>query len=297
MNYSILRLFIAINLLVIVSLLAQAGKNYPFGKYWEFGVFVNTANFHGDLSENQNSFLNNTPFSSYFYQDRKFGGGILINKMFTPIWGVKGIFEYAQLAGRNEKLNARFQGDLFLYTTNVVFDWSNAFLGEDKYRKWSSYAYIGIGFSETRSNAYDLQSGIQIGSTGYKISKYGNGYQRMTETTIPIGLGATYKLNKSITLFFEWNRYFVNTNKLDAFVIESTRYESVGNLVLGATYKFDLPSHIVPNSNPRYNGKSPDPSIREYNKNNHVIMKTKANKKALKQRKKYGRKKNRNNRW
>jgi hypothetical protein len=190
-----------------------------------------------------------------------------------------------------------FEGDLFEYSVAGLIDISNIIYGLDRYRKWNFYVFLGVGFTETRSILYDLNTGDRIGSTGFRLSKTGNSYRRMTELTFPIGAGVKYCVGRKMNVFFEITRHIVHTSKLDAYPVEGTNFESLGLMNIGFTYDFRLPNHWTPARNPRYNGKSPDASIRAFNKRKHVVMKTKSYKKAKRKRKKYGRKRRRRHRW
>jgi len=267
-----------------------------FDDGWSFSGFVGSSNFHGDLTDKTNSFMNNTPFSKYFYQDRKLGGGIYVDKMFGQVMGVRGILLYSGMKSTKESEKIYFQGDMFEYSIAAYSNLSNLILGYSRRRPWDIYAYMGIGFSETRSIAYDMNTGDVVGSTGYKVFKNGN-FERMTEVVVPVGLGATYSFTKQANIFIEFTRHFVHTDRLDGFPVDGTTVESLGLVNVGLTYNFRLPSHWQTQRNPRYDGKSPDRAIRAFNKKKHVVMKTKANKKALKRRKRYGRKRFKRHRW
>ncbi len=289
-------IFSFITIFLLLANFANSQRSYLFTREWKISMFIGSTTFHGDVSDKTNSFMNNTPFSKYFYQDRKVGGGFYVDKMFTPYWGVRGTLLYAKMKSTKESSKIYFEGDLFEYSVSGLIDFSNIFLGVDRYRVWNFYGFIGVGFTETRSILYDLNTGARIGSTGFRVGKTG-AYKRMTELTFPVGLGVKYEIGKKINLFFEFTRHIVKTDRLDAYPVDGTKFESLGMMNLGFTYNFRLPNHWTPARNPRYNGKSPDRSIRAFNKKKHVVMKTKAYKKAKKSRKKYGRKRRRNNRW
>ncbi len=264
---------------------------------WKISGFIGTSNFHGDITDNTNSFINNTPFSKYFYQDRKMGGGIYVDKMFGNVMGVRGVLMFSDMKSSKESDKIYFTGNTFEYSIAAYSNLSNLFFGYSRRRNWDVYVFLGIGYSETRSTAYSMTTGAVVGSTGYKKSNDGNRFLRMTEVVVPVGLGASYKFSKIAYVFVEVTRHFVNTNKLDAYPVEGTAIESLGLLNIGLSYNFALPSHWQIYRTPRYNGKSPDPAIRAFNKRKHVVMKTKANKKALKRRKRYGRKRFKRHRW
>lgn len=294
-----LRKLLIINLFVFFVLpqsILVGQRNYLFTREWSVSGYIGSSNFHGDVSDNTNSLLNNTPFSKYFYQDRRLGLGLYVDKMFTPVFGVRGNLLYAEMKSTKESDKIYFTGNLFLYSISGLVDFSNIFLGVDKYRAWNFYGFIGVGYSESRSTLYDMNTDAVKGTNGFRM--YKGSYRRMTELTFPVGLGATFSIGSKAEIFVELTRNVVLTNKLDAFPVEKTKMESLGLVNIGVTYDFSLPNHwsMAPR-NPRYNGKSTDPSIKAFNKKKHVVMKTKASKKALKQRKKYGRKARRKQRW
>ncbi len=289
--------YILLILGLFVSVVTKGQQSYLFTRNWSASFFVGTSNFHGDVADYSKGFVNNTPFSKYFYMDRRFGLGVNIDKMFNPYLGVKGMFMYSAIKGSSDKYKLYFNGDLYEYSFALKFDISNTFFGVDKYRKYDAYAFVGIGFSELRSELYDI-NGNQIGRIGYLITKPGRGPQRTTEIVVPIGLGGTYHQSKDLSFFFEITRHIINSSKVDAYPLEGgAKYESVGMINIGLTYHFRLPNHWSIGGNPRYNGRSNDPSIRKFNKKKHVVMKTKSNKRARKMRRKYGRKRFKRHRW
>jgi hypothetical protein len=289
--------FSLFSLLFLISIRVEAQQSYSFTQQWSIHGYLGATNFHGDMTDKTNSFLNNTPFSKYFYQDRRIGFGIYVDKMFTPYYGIRGNLLYTNMKSTKESDKIYFAGTSFIYTLSGLLDVGNLILGVDKYRVWNGYFFLGIGYSETQANAYDFLTGKQIGSTGYVISPRGGSFRRMTEVCVPLGIGVKYKIEKSTEVFAEITRQIVLTNKLDAYPVEGTKIESLGMINLGISYDFNLPSNWTAGGTPRYNGKSPDPSIRAFNKKKKVVMRTNAYKKATKKRYKYGRKKFRKHRW
>ncbi|MCK5846819.1 MAG: outer membrane beta-barrel protein [Bacteroidales bacterium] len=276
----------------------KSQSHYRFQDHWNTSFFVGTTNFSGDVSDNANSFKDNNPFSKYFYQDRRFGLGIYLDKMFNPYFGMRGLFMYASMKSTKESEKIYFTGNLFEYSLSGVFDLTNTFLGIDKRREYQVYAFLGLGLTETKSELFNLVNDTLINREGYTVEKEGRGAKRLTELVMPIGIGARYIINKSFSVFGEFTTHIVFSNKIDAYPVEGTVTERLGMINVGVTYYFRLPSHwSFGRGNIRYNGKSSDPSIRAFNKRKRVVMQTKAHKKAMKKRKKYGRKRSRKNRW
>jgi len=284
-------------LFIFIYTSGNAQKHYSFSNNWNTSFFVGTTNFHGDVSDNANSFKNNNPFSKYFYQDRRFGLGIYVDKMFNPYVGMRATVLWATMKSTKESEKIYFTGNFFEYSLSIVVDFTNIFMGIDKYREYQVYGFLGFGLTETRSELYHLGTDSLLYKVGYHVEKDGRGPSRLTEAVVPLGLGARYKISKEFSVFGEFTSNVVFSNKIDAYPVEGTIYESVGMINVGVTYFFKLPSHWGGNGSQRYNGKSSDPSIRKFNKKKRVIMKTSANKRAVKKRHKYGRKRFRKSRW
>jgi len=290
------------SLLFVLSLFitnnSVAQQSYPFGQEWVINGYVGTTKFYGDCSDNTNSIFSNSPFSKYFYQDRRFGAGVYIDKKINPFITLRGTLLYASLKSTKESEKIYFIGDTYEYSLSVVVDFTNIFFGIDKYRPWNIYGFIGIGFTETLSDLYDLNTGAHLLPSGDIDSLFvGGTKKRVTETTMPLGIGINYKVERNTKVFFEFTRHIVHTNKLDAYPVEGTNFESFGLINIGISYDFNLPSHWGFSSNPRYNGKSTDPAIKAFNKKKRVVMNTKAKKRAMKKRKNYGRSKRKKHRW
>lgn len=271
----------------------SAQSHYRFTRHWNVSAYLGTSNFHGDVSDNSNSFRNSNPFSKYFYQDRRFGGGIYIDKMFNPYIGARAAFMYANMKSTKESKKIYFTGDIYDYSLSMVFDVSNIFMGVDKYRNYQFYGFIGVGLSETRSELYGLLNDSLIHRIGFYIANEGSSPERLTELTIPVGIGFRYKFAKDFSVFGEVTRHVVISNKIDAYPVDGTMYESLGLINVGVTYFFRLPNHWTASRSTKYNGKSSDPSIRKFNKQKRVVMNTKQNKTSRKKRKNYGFKKKR----
>ena len=285
----ILSLIYLLLVFTVFTVSVNAQRHYKFSSNWNTSFFVGTTNFHGDVSDSGNSFKDNNPFSKYFYQDRRFGLGIYVDKMFNPYIGMRGLLMYATMKSTKESEKLYFEGNFYEYSLSGLLDLTNIFLGHDKYRAYQVYGFLGIGMTETKSELFNLTNDSLLNQIGYKVEKEGRNPKRLTEVVMPVGIGARYKINKQLSVFGEFTSHIVFSNKIDAYAVDGTIQERVGLINVGLTYFFSLPSHwSIGNGNIRYNGKSSDSSIRKYNKNNHVVMKTKAYKSALKKRKKYG---------
>ena len=275
----------------IMSMVASTGayaQFYGFNKGWQVGVGVGSTKFYGDLSDNTNSFIKNTPFSKFFYQDRKFGGLFFLEKSINPYFGVRGMLFGGEIKSTQESTKQYFEGNYFDYSLSLTFNFSNMIFGRDNSRFTRIYGFAGIGMSESRSLKYDLVTGNIIATNGYDEPKHAGGARRpMTEVVYPIGLGVSLFASEDFNLNIEGHLHMVSTNKLDANPIEGRSIESVGFLTITAVYNFGISGFGSRGGHRSFEGRSNDPALREFNKRKRVVMRTKYNRKAFKKRRRF----------
>ena len=267
---------------------AKTQRTYFFTEEWNVGLGVGANTFYGDLTDKFNRFLSNTPFSKYFYQDRQAMAVFVLEKKINMYFGVRGYLSYGNIKSTKESDKQYFKAHLFEYSLSGTIDFTNLFGGYNRYRQWSIYGAIGIGFTESRTWKYDMISGKLIGTNGFGRPKHEGGkYVPMTETVLPMAVGFRYKFIPQFSMNIELALHPIRTDKLDATIADDSWWEGYGIIWLGFNYHFDLPDHWqIGNRNPRYNGRSNDPAIKAFNKRKAVVMKTKGYKKGLKRRKK-----------
>lgn len=204
---------------------------------WGFGLHFGGTSFFGDLAGNSGG-LNNTPFSKYFYQDRRTMSGVVLEKWFAPYFGVRGFMGYGQIQGTKETSNAWFEANIFNYNLQAMVDLTNLFFGINRKRIVSVTGFIGIGFTESRTWKYSPVDGNLIGTNGFGSPKTPEGkYIPMTETVLPFGVLTSIFVANKLSLFVEASFNPINSDKLDAtpnvnnsFIsgIEGYSYFSVG---------------------------------------------------------------------
>lgn len=276
-------LYVIVSLLLSISGL-KAQRTYFLSEEWSVGLNAGATTFYGDLTDKANRFFSSTPFSKYFYQDRQWMASLTLEKKINIYFGVRGNLNYGNIKSTQESVKAYFKAHLFEYSLSGTIDFTNIFMGYDRFRTWGIYGTAGIGFTESRTWKYSMTSGELIGTNGFGIPKREGGrYVPMTETVIPIGLGFNYKPFDDFSFQVELSYRPIHTDKLDATLSDKSSLEAYGMINVGATYHFALPNHWrLGSRNPRYNGRSTDPAIKAFNKRKHVIMKTKGYKRGLK---------------
>jgi hypothetical protein len=267
----------SINSLIIFLALFMYSWNtyaqvYSFTKGWSVGLAAGATKFHGDLTD-RSSFLDETPFSAYFYKERKFAGTFVLEKAISPYFGIRGMILYGSIESSQKASDEYFEADYFDYTLNLTLDFTNIILGPDGLRDYRVFGFVGMGLSHS--------STIKYNSTTGKIVSGRIGQKSMIETIGPIGIGFSLFPNRVVSYNFESSLHIVHTNKLDRTPVVGTIFESVGFISLGVVFNLYPSDAHVRNRN-SFEGRSNDPSIRAFNKRRRVVMRTRRNRKAFK---------------
>jgi len=264
-------------------------QTYRLSQQWKIGAYIGATKFYGDLTDNSNSILNNTPFSSYFYQDRKVAGSFYIEKWINPYVGIRGMFFGGELKSTQESSKQYFEANYFDYSLAMSLNFSSMIWGPDNNRNLSIYGFGGIGLSESRTWKYDMNTGKIIATNGFGDPNHEGGARKpMTEMVFPVGLGISLFASNPLSVNIEGHLHYVTTNKLDATPVDGTTFETVGFISIGLVYSFNISGLRFGGGNYRtFEGRSNDPALREFNKRKRVVMQTKMSRKAMKKRKKF----------
>jgi len=272
-----------ISLFVFLALFVYSQNTYAqvynFTKGWSVGLAGGATKFHGDLTD-RSSFLDETPFSAYFYKERKFAGTFILEKAISPYFGIRGMILYGSIEGSQKASDENFEADYFDYTLNITLDFTNIILGPDGLRDYRIFGFVGMGLSHSNTIKYNTTTG--------KIVSGRIGQNNMVETIGPIGIGFSLFPNREVSYSFESSLHIVHTNKLDRTPIVGTTFESVGFISLGVVFNL-FPSDAHVRHRNSFEGRSNDPSIRAFNKRRRVVMRTQRNRKAFKKLRRRGR--------
>ena len=261
-------------LLFSVSLNTNA-QIYSAKDGWSIGIAGGATKFHGDLSDKGSSFINGTPFSSFFYTERRFAGSFYVEKMISPYFGVRGILLNGTVMSSQKSVNQYFEADYFDYTLSLTLDFTNIILGPKRSRDYRVFGFVGMGLSHSRTVKYDMTTNAIIGGNGSK--------NKMIETVGPVGLGISFLSSQMFSFNFESSLHIVHTNKLDGTPVGSTSFEKVGYISFGVVYNFNRGDGHGRNSN-SYEGRSDEQALKEFNKRKRVVMRTNQNRKSFKKR-------------
>lgn len=283
--------FLIISIILISLGMSMNTQAQPYGisKAWRIGAGVGATKFYGDLTDNANSFINNTPFSKYFYQDRKLGYSFFLEKSLNPYFGIRGMFFGGKIKSTQESSKQYFEANYFDYSLSLTMDFTNMIFGDDDGRSVRFFGFAGIGLSESRTWKYDMNTGNIIATNGFgEPKREGEPLSPMTEMVYPIGLGVSLFANEDFNLNIEGHLHMVSTNKLDATPVPGTKIEMVGFISVAVVYNFSMNGFGRRGSGSQtFEGRSNDPSLREFNKRKRVVMRTKYNKNSFKKRRRF----------
>ncbi|MEI8203897.1 MAG: OmpA family protein [Bacteroidota bacterium] len=216
-------------ILLPTLLLAQE----PLKKTWDnWSLNVNGGQtlFIGDISKN-------FEFYRPSLEETASAFGIILSKDLSCVFSLRGQLMYGSLYGKKDVFkgggaaNRYFKAIYWNYNINTAIDLARLFGKCDPDRKFSFYGVIGIGFTNFKTKLYNTLTDQVIASWGYGRPEDGTHYW-VTDITVPIGLGMSYKIGKRFSVSLESTLNMVNTEKLDAtkgmFSKDGYYYTSVG---------------------------------------------------------------------
>lgn len=163
------------------------------------------------------------------------GFGITLNKQFSSILGIQGMFQKGAVGGIRTKVNAHFNASFLTYGINVKINFLPIFYPKLKAPKLAIYGITGIGFCDFKTHQNKISDNSLIFSYGY--GEFGQENKKTTETVVPLGLGLKYKISKHFDLGVEATINNLNSDKLDARVVTGSAKDKYGYTALTLTYK------------------------------------------------------------
>ena len=209
---------------------------------WSVGVNFGSLLFYGDIRQ-----YDYYPVTEP-QNERKWGYGLTVTKLISPILGFQGQILNGSLTGvkrgvKNKTTGSSTQGyyfntDVFEYDVNAIINLSNiSFSGNIRPRKLTLYSLVGFGVTNFRTQLYSLRTGKVVKRYGY--DKNGGELPRTSEVVIPIGAGLKYRINKQFDVSLEATMRNVNSDKIDGRVVKTSAKDKYGYFNVGVGYKFD----------------------------------------------------------
>ena len=245
-------------------------------KDWSVSGELGLSYFFGDVNDNHNRISNNTPLSSFYWDNKEFMSSITLAKQMDRFWGVRLHLLYGNLAGTNDNIRVSFNGKVFESDIDVTFNFIDMIFKRPEKTKFKYYAFVGLGISKYRAVSSVMNTGKFINQVGYQDS--GRFVSKLnTDALMSFGLGIKYNLNKQCFFTFETSLRYINTDILDAYSSSSSKVEGFGFMSIGFGYKFDF--RIWKGSNgdswQKSKGKKNDPRNSGMNNNKKTRLRNK----------------------
>lgn len=245
------------------GIIAQSyNKTSNSRSYWQLNANGGTSLFFGDikqykywpLEENENEW--------------RFGGGFMLIKQISPVFGLRGQALFGQLSGTKRSLNRYFETDYIEFNLNTTVSLRNLI---SKYRSnqfWNVYFSIGVGITNYNTAVMDLTTKEVVQRVGYGNGKSFGG--RTLQGIATGGLGLDFRLSNSWNIILESAFRFMNSDQLDGR-ISGTGNDVYNYTSIGLSYKFGRSNRSRNDDNYSYfkqkeKSKSEDETDYHYNK-------------------------------
>ena len=200
-----------------------------YSSYWQINLSGGTSLFFGDLK--QTRFL---PISTNNNEWRT-GGGLMVTKQFTPVFGLRGQGLYGQLAGTLRAANQYFENDYIEFNLNTTLSLTNLFWKYNPTRCCNVYLLAGVGLLNYNTTVYDFRTSIMIAQEG---NGYGHGIGgRTLEGMVMGGIGIDFRLNDRWNINLETASKAVNSDMMD-HMKGGFKYDTYNYTSVGISYKF-----------------------------------------------------------
>ncbi len=216
----------------------KVSKTDQFQPYWQVNANVGNSLFFGDLK--QKSFM---PASISGHTEWRMGAGLMLNRQFTPVFGLRAQVLYGQLSGISTSANRYFEGDYLDFNLNGTFSLNNLISGYNPERKLNVYLVAGVGLTNYNSSLYNLANASLINKMG---DGHGHGLGgRTLEGIMTGGAGLSYKINDKWNVNLESVSHVLNSDMMD-MTVGGSKYDMYNYTSLGVSLKFGQRKHSKP---------------------------------------------------
>lgn len=200
-----------------------------FKSYWHLNFNGGTSLFFGDIKQYQFA-----PVSNY-ENEWRFGGGVMLGKQISPVFGVRGQFLYGKLAGTRRPSNLYFEADYLEFNLNSTIGLRNIFQKYKHGQFWNAYLLLGIGLTNHNTELMELNTKKVIKRVGHGSGKSFGG--RTLEGMLMGGIGLDLRLSNRININLESANRILNSDDLDGKV-SGFKYDVYNYTSFGISYKF-----------------------------------------------------------
>lgn len=208
--------------LIIIPIFVSAQNQSPensrnFDPHWYISLNGGISQFWGDVSGK--GFFERIP-------DDKLMGGAAIGHQFTPVFGLRGNFQYGSLYSEKEEattLSTMETDPLIDFSLQSTFSFFNLFADYEPERKFDIYGILGLGLTQwdTELKSNGSNAGNSDASAAY----------------VPAGAGISYDFTNTFSIGMEqlWNA--ANSDMIDV-TKGGFDYDIYSNTRLNLTLKF-----------------------------------------------------------
>ena len=160
------------------------------------------------------------------------GYGGTLDKQLGDVFSARGQLLMATAKGTKRVTHEYFKADIFEYSLQLNLDLTNLAFPDKRDKIAYIYGYTGLGFSNWRTNVYNLYTDKALRGNGHNGKGPGG---RTTEVVFPFGGGIKMFINKKWNIYLESSFRILNSDKLDA-TIGGSKHDMYNYSSIGITY-------------------------------------------------------------
>ncbi|MDT8309348.1 MAG: hypothetical protein RQ866_07435 [Bacteroidales bacterium] len=271
-----MKYIITLSIVILCSLSAkESNSQIRFVNEWSLTLHGSAVTFYGDISDKEYFFLNNgsfpdgysyspgkgnnNPFATQNLQHRKPAFGLTLDKYIYPCIAVGAGFFKGSLYDQRQSFGMEIKTDYWESIFFISLNITRIIYPHDPERRFSWFVYSGIGLTNFIAQRYDIETGEIL---AHKGSEH---WGRASEGVVPVGVGAAFKITRSLFFNAMGSLRGMNTDLLDAYESNISGIEGYGYVTIGIQYKFNLVSEVLAPLHVPYKPKSNEPALKKYN--------------------------------
>ncbi len=217
-------------LLLTPNIISQSyNKVSNFNSSWQINANAGTSLFFGDIKQYQFAPVSNNE------NEWRFGGGLMLVKQISPIFGIRGQFLYGELAGTRREWNLFFESNYIEFNLNTSISVRNIVQKHKPKQIWDAYVILGLGLTSFNTEVKELSTKQVVKKVGYGSGKSFGG--RTLQGMLLGGLGLDFRLSDRVNLNLETANRVLNTDELDGRT-SGFKYDIYNYTSFGISYRF-----------------------------------------------------------
>lgn len=200
------------------------GAKSSFDKHLYLQASGGISQFYGDLN-----------IDDRFNKDLNLFYGLGLGFQFTPVIGVRGVFNNGWLNSTREDSDLRMSSSLWDGQLHLTVSLTDLIFGYKPERFLGVYGFAGGGLATYSSILYKNSNEEILDRFGPSAAAPFS-TDPMQEFVIPMGLGFNFRLAEKVDLNLEYNFRLTMVDNID--IVESNVNDNYATAMLGVTYKF-----------------------------------------------------------